>query len=295
MLSFEMEPTTKDLFLSPAKNDDSALLSFHSPLNIVSNGIAALQNPGSDFVILSTPPTVNMRSTSRLLARYLEPGVSTGLTGLWTHAAPRSALLSVYSATLAKLQRFPESSLYRQSVESLTKYRLSLVEKAIPAGYDDWATKMQKLVAENPGHFRPIGDNIAAPKRRTFFLGGKTYLYPERRTQRDVREEEWNGEEDHGPVPEGQRAAEEKTDLVPGVKDEALPSDLQAHLSSEPQLTASQVAELENSIGAGLLEEVIQVAEGELELLDVMHEAKIWESLEEKPVTGQWTYFDRTS
>ncbi len=32
---------------------------------------------------------------------------------------------------------------------------------------------------------------------------------------------------------------------------------------------------MENIIGAGLIEEVIQVAEGELELVDVMTESKV--------------------
>jgi NADH dehydrogenase (ubiquinone) 1 alpha subcomplex subunit 5 len=39
--------------------------------------------------------------------------------------------------------------------------------------------------------------------------------------------------------------------------------------------TDSRVAELESKIGAGLIEEVIQVAEGELKLVDVMKEAQV--------------------
>lgn len=236
-----------------------------------------------------------MRHASRLLARYLEPGVPTGLTGLWTHFAPRSALLSIYTTTLAKLQTFPESSLYRQSVESLTKHRLTLVERTAPAGYEEWVNKLREVIAEHPNHFHPVGENVAGSSLRTFHLGGQTYVIPQRRAQKDIRDEEWDGEVDDGPLVEGQRTAEEKSDLVSGVKEDPLPSDVQAHLSSEPQLTVSQIAELEDSIGAGLLEEVIQVAEGELKLLDVMHRAKVWESLEEKPTTGQWTYFDRNS
>lgn len=70
---------------------------------------------------------------------------------------------------------------------------------------------------------------------------------------------------------------------------------------------------MENQIAAGLIEEVIQVAEGELKLLDTMLEAKVyvlphrlspllgipfdaryrWEELEEKPPQGQWEYFGR--
>ena len=36
-----------------------------------------------------------------------------------------------------------------------------------------------------------------------------------------------------------------------------------------------RIAELENQIGAGLIEEVIQVAEGELKLVDVMAKSKV--------------------
>ena len=36
-----------------------------------------------------------------------------------------------------------------------------------------------------------------------------------------------------------------------------------------------RVADMENQIGAGLIEEVIQVAEGELKLVKVMAEAKV--------------------
>ncbi len=50
---------------------------------------------------------------------------------------------------------------------------------------------------------------------------------------------------------------------------------------------------MENEIGAGLIEEVIQVAEGELKLVDTMARAQVWEELEEKSVEGQWSYFQR--
>lgn len=181
-----------------------------------------------------------MRHAARLLARYLEPGVPTGLTGLWTHATPRSTLLSIYKTTLAKLQRFPESSLYRQSVESLTKHRLALVEKTVPAGYEEWVTRMHKVIEENPQHFRLIEDNAGGLSPRTFHLGGQTFILPQRRVQNDIREEEWNGEVDDGPLLEGQRTADEKSGLVSGERDGDLPSHVEAHLSSEPQLTAPQ-------------------------------------------------------
>ncbi|KAG9622147.1 hypothetical protein KCU64_g20939, partial [Aureobasidium melanogenum] len=66
-----------------------------------------------------------MRASSRLLAqasRFLTPGAPTGLTGVLTHAAPRSTLLYLYNSTLDKLKQFPEHSVYRQSTEALTKH-----------------------------------------------------------------------------------------------------------------------------------------------------------------------------
>ncbi|KAL8677979.1 MAG: hypothetical protein Q9186_005645 [Xanthomendoza sp. 1 TL-2023] len=65
------------------------------------------------------------------------------------------------------------------------------------------------------------------------------------------------------------------------------------HWENEPPLEASQVAEIEDQIGAGLIEEIIQVAEGENALVDTMLESKSWEELSEKPPEGQWDYFSR--
>lgn len=56
-------------------------------------------------------------------------GNPTGLTGIYQHPNPRPALISLYKATLAELaEKFPADSIYRQSVENLTKARLAIVE-----------------------------------------------------------------------------------------------------------------------------------------------------------------------
>jgi NADH dehydrogenase (ubiquinone) 1 alpha subcomplex subunit 5 len=56
-------------------------------------------------------------------------GNPTGLTGIYQHPNPRPALISLYKATLQELsERFPADSIYRQSVENLTKSRLAIVE-----------------------------------------------------------------------------------------------------------------------------------------------------------------------
>jgi NADH dehydrogenase (ubiquinone) 1 alpha subcomplex subunit 5 len=46
------------------------------------------------------------------------------------------------------------------------------------------------------------------------------------------------------------------------------------HPAIDFSLIPYRVGELENKIGAGLIEEVIQVAEGELKLVDVMFQSK---------------------
>lgn len=56
-------------------------------------------------------------------------GNPTSITGILQHPNPRPALISLYKATLAELsEKFPADSIYRQSVENLTKSRLAIVE-----------------------------------------------------------------------------------------------------------------------------------------------------------------------
>jgi NADH dehydrogenase (ubiquinone) 1 alpha subcomplex subunit 5 len=75
--------------------------------------------------------------------------------------------------------------------------------------------------------------------------------------------------------------------------------------------TSSRIKDIENKIGAGLIEEVLQVAEGELTLAGEMAESRVygpllvfhalnliltirrWEPLEEQPADGQWRYHER--
>lgn len=54
-----------------------------------------------------------------------------------------------------------------------------------------------------------------------------------------------------------------------------------------------RISDLENKFGAGLIEEVVEVADGELKLAAIMHENKVWEELVEKAPEGQWSYFER--
>lgn len=101
-----------------------------------------------------------MRATLRLLAnvksaRFLEPFTPTGLTGLTTHPSPRPTLIYLYTTTLEKLKAFPESSVYRQSTEALTRHRLNIVESAKPPGFDAWLQRVKTAIAEDPERFKP--------------------------------------------------------------------------------------------------------------------------------------------
>jgi len=52
----------------------------------------------------------------------------TGITGIHPHPEPRSQLLNLYNATLEAVKTIPEHTVYRQSVEALTKDRMKIVE-----------------------------------------------------------------------------------------------------------------------------------------------------------------------
>ena len=55
----------------------------------------------------------------------------------------------------------------------------------------------------------------------------------------------------------------------------------------------ARVNHIEQQIQAGLIEEIILVAEAETALVDEMYKSKVWEDLEESPNQGQWAYYER--
>ncbi|KAI0175795.1 ETC complex I subunit conserved region-domain-containing protein [Hypoxylon sp. FL1284] len=242
-----------------------------------------------------------MRVTSRLFAavtpaRYLTAGSPTGLTGLRTHGSPRSTLLYLYTRTLEKLQTIPESSLYRQSVEALTQHRMSIVEAATPPGYAEWAVRARQIAQANPRFFSITSEAGSAQGAAVLQAesGGRLFVHRSDPGAEDTRYNEWDGEHDDGPGSEGLRSPEDRREHE--LLFERQPSEApnsKVPWESEPQLTADQVEEIENKIGGGLIEEVVQMAESELRLVDIMQESKVWEELEEKPTEGQWTYFER--
>lgn len=148
-----------------------------------------------------------MRATLRLLAqvKYLEPGAPTGLTGIVTHAAPRSALLYLYNSTLDKLQRFPEHSVYRQSTEALTKHRLAIVESVKPPGLQEWQDRVRSTVQANPNAFHQVKSITTGEVNYVFKADIARGLIEDQLDAEDV------GFEPSGkPEPEGPRTATEK-------------------------------------------------------------------------------------
>ncbi|CAD0043590.1 unnamed protein product [Aureobasidium pullulans] len=167
-----------------------------------------------------------MRPSTRLLAqatRYLTPGAPTGLTGL---------------------KQFPEHSVYRQSVEALTKHRLSIVESVKPEGLEEWQSRVRSVVEAHPNAFRSIAS--ATNKNEVNIVYNETAL-------KGMETEDYEDEPIQKQEPEGPRS----------------------------------------QIEAGLIEEIILVAEAETALVDEMYKSKVWEDLEESPNQGQWAYYER--
>lgn len=147
-----------------------------------------------------------MRQSFRLLAavnqtaRYFESGAPTGLTGLLTSASARSSLLYLYASTLERLQPIPETSLYRQSVEAVTRHRLALVEATKPAGYDEWKARATALIEKDfksdawPNGF-PKGWLLAADGTWAHVVkrSGETFVLRTQKERIDERDIDWDG------------------------------------------------------------------------------------------------------
>jgi NADH dehydrogenase (ubiquinone) 1 alpha subcomplex subunit 5 len=145
-----------------------------------------------------------MRAAFRLLAsvkpgQFIEPGAPTGLTGLLTHPSPRSTLLYHYNATLDKLKQMPESSVYRQSTEALTRHRLAMVEQSKPAGWDEWQQRIKMQVGDDPSNYHVIDTSA-----------GQTIVLPSPDpVDERSKEAEWDGETVQT-FPEGIRSSKER-------------------------------------------------------------------------------------
>ncbi|KAI9718663.1 MAG: hypothetical protein M1828_006598 [Chrysothrix sp. TS-e1954] len=240
----------------------------------------------------------DMRASRRLLTTTRDVSTSfndgvvrTGLTGLLSHPYPRPHLLSVYNDTLDKLAKFPETSVYRQSVEALTKHRRNLVQSTKPQGYDEWKQRAAAQIEKNPRLLEKRGSQGDIMKQ---LERGYRYHYS---TTVDERVAEWD-EDDvvearmEGPLEEEMRA-NQAMEFGAGREPEASRPEDRPRLEKEPQLSSEQINDLEGKLNSGLIEEVVVVAERELALVDTMRENEVWEELCEKPPEGQWQYFQR--
>jgi NADH dehydrogenase (ubiquinone) 1 alpha subcomplex subunit 5 len=180
-----------------------------------------------------------MRAASRLLAsvrpgQFLEPGAPTGLTGLVTHPSPRSTLVYLYQSTLDKLKHIPESSVYRQSTEALTKQRLAIIEAAKPAGFEEWQQKIEYQVSENPSAFEVVQTTTGARIRLNRYKKDIDFR---------LRASEWDGEVGE-PNKEGPRTQAERTReiarMAGPVKYDVERDFKEVELDPEPPLTAEQ-------------------------------------------------------
>jgi NADH dehydrogenase (ubiquinone) 1 alpha subcomplex subunit 5 len=188
-----------------------------------------------------------MRSTFRLLAsvkpgRFLEPGSPTGLTGLFNHPAPRSTLIYLYSATLEKLKALPDTSVYRQSAEALTQHRLKIVEAVKAEGYDAWAERANKKIAEHPEVFNTPEGGVAHEEGKHIQVvrHGRSFVSTRLKDEPDERLEEWDGEEVGAPELEGTRTTEERAgQKVVGMKRPGS-DEKTVTWEQEPPLEASQ-------------------------------------------------------
>ncbi len=182
-----------------------------------------------------------MRASLRLLAqaKYLTPGTPTGLTGLFTHPAPRSALLYLYSSTLDKLAQLPKESVYRTATEALTKQRLQIVESVLPEGFAEWQARTRKIVESHPdvfaenGEYR-LGKHVKENKQGHIFITSRN------ERELDVLEDEWNGEVVTEGELEGTRTLKERMSQRDLGEQRPMEEKKTVELEPEPMLTAEQ-------------------------------------------------------
>ncbi|RVD83384.1 uncharacterized protein DFL_007771 [Arthrobotrys flagrans] len=220
----------------------------------------------------SATPT---KHTPRLFAFH-----PTGIAGLPTHPTPRPTLLTIYNGTLQKLSELPEESAYRTATEAIIKHRKRIVEEQLPVGWEAYLKERERRGIESPPKYNEeIEEQVLHRETIQAYWG------------------EWEGrqEDDH-----------ELVELVKWRNDEIKAARI-AHweevnkrkapdyegFKGEPDLSAEQVEVIEEQIGSGLIEQVIEQAYDEYKLVDVMAKTKPWEPLMEEPVEGQWKYFER--
>lgn len=252
-----------------------------------------------------------MRASLRLLTARLPGFMPTGVTGILTHPAPRPTLIALYNHTLSLLAQMPPHSIYRQSTENLTKARLEAVRAAVPEGYSAWEEYCRK-------NNLPTGEadikTVGAYMRK--ILSDEVNVNPNEGVKLYVEEQlkhwsaipwpkEYINTVDNYPKQMKEILDANKAPRIAGTTDEAAkqygqevelaekePVD-EWVIQLEPDISAEQVQEIEQKIGEGLLEEVVEQAWAESRCAQAMLEDKVWEPLEVSPVEGQWVGYDR--
>jgi NADH dehydrogenase (ubiquinone) 1 alpha subcomplex subunit 5 len=237
-------------------------------------------------------------------SQFLQAGAPTGLTGLRTHPSPRGTLLYLYTSTLDTLKKFPEHSVYRRSTEALINQRLAIVEATKPAGLEAWQKRVESVLEKHPEAFRKIGVKNTSEYNIVWKVSAALAGQP---GGKDV-------DEFKGPLLnfDGQLTAAEKAHQGRLLeRDQIAERASFPSIEDEPSLTVDQINEIESKIGAGLIEEVIQVAQGEKQLAETLLENQVyvlhrpdsmsetnlrsnrWDELVEKPAENQWRYHAR--
>lgn len=188
--------------------------------------------------------SLKMRTALRLFAsvkpgRFLEPGNPTGLTGLYTHPAPRSTLIALYTETLDRLGTLPEHSVYRQSAEAITHHRLKVIESVKPEGYEEWSKRAKEKLEKHPELFK----RQASSEEGISVHDGRIAITRGTPSETDDREVEWDGERMVA-TPEGVRTQDERAyQRLLGGKEPSLGAASEAVTwEQEPPLEATQYA-----------------------------------------------------
>jgi NADH dehydrogenase (ubiquinone) 1 alpha subcomplex subunit 5 len=249
-----------------------------------------------------------MLPTFRVLAeagtQRLVPFSTTGITGILTHPNPRPALIAIYNHTLTLLSRLPEHSVYRRSTENLTRHRLAIVESVKPEGWEAFQTELKsgkeyhgvQNIKDTAFDLRVIGKQFQAVAGMVSTQSPvvREFLQKEVdrwRVGREPTAAEVGVTGDSVPISGlGEDGGQNIVELDPSATVQEVPL-----LPEEPPLFAEQVVELEEKLGGGLIEEIIDQGWEELTLIKEMEDAKIWDPLEVQPEEGQWVGFERTS
>jgi NADH dehydrogenase (ubiquinone) 1 alpha subcomplex subunit 5 len=151
----------------------------------------------------------------------------------------------LYSTTLMKLQQIPESSVYRQSVEALTKKRLAIVEAQTAPGHYAWLDTMRYRITEFQEKQKAAGLETMAENLK--YEGNEFYLASLGSREIDEREVEWDDEPVVEPTLEGPRSgaelAKEQAQIDKFAKTEEEKQRFRLKLDPEPLLTREQYVE----------------------------------------------------